>query len=214
MAEYAISGRAAIASASAGSSLGRIRTSRGRASGFTGVDEKNRSTRIVVGPTTSIVLMICPRMPFTMEAMAMTVDTPITTPRIVRPERSLFARMASRAMPTPSAREVRRMETTGRRPAGDADSVRPSARGYSYRSATIGSSRAARVAGYTPNTMPTAAPRARARSADHGVTTAGRGESAWTRLASVNPAARPSAPPMVVSVTRNWWRMSRFRAPE
>jgi hypothetical protein len=35
-----------------------------------------------------------------MAAMDMTVDTPITTPRIVRADRSLLVRSASNAMPT------------------------------------------------------------------------------------------------------------------
>ena len=69
-----------------------MRTSRGRASGFKGVEPKYRSTRNVVGPTTSRVFTICSRKPATMEAIAMTVAIPITTPRIVSAERSLLAR--------------------------------------------------------------------------------------------------------------------------
>src|SRR6266850_363035 len=64
-----------------------MRTSRGNASGLSGVDEKNRRMRNVVGPTTSSVLTICSRNPATIDAMAMTVAIPMTTPRIVSPER-------------------------------------------------------------------------------------------------------------------------------
>jgi len=39
-----------------------------------------------------MVVMIWSRMPCTMDAIAITVATPITTPSIVRAERSLFAR--------------------------------------------------------------------------------------------------------------------------
>jgi len=38
------------------------------------------------------VLTICSRKPATIDAIAITVAIPITTPRIVSPERSLFAR--------------------------------------------------------------------------------------------------------------------------
>ena len=69
-----------------------MRTSRGRASGFSGVVEKNRRIRNVVGPTTSSVLTICSRNPATIDAIAITVAMPMTTPRIVSPERSLLAR--------------------------------------------------------------------------------------------------------------------------
>src|SRR4051812_39605231 len=41
-------------------------------------------------------------MPWTIDAIAMTVVTPITTPRIVSPLRSLLARRESKAIPTPS----------------------------------------------------------------------------------------------------------------
>ena len=46
-----------------------------------------------------IVVRIWSRIPFTIVAIVMTVATPITTPRIVRLERSLFVRIASRAIP-------------------------------------------------------------------------------------------------------------------
>src|SRR6185312_12327755 len=49
-----------------------------------------------------MALKIWVRMPSTMEAMAMTVETPITTPRMVSAERSLLARMEARAIATPS----------------------------------------------------------------------------------------------------------------
>src|SRR2546430_3666708 len=49
-----------------------------------------------------MVLMIWSRIPWTIEAIAITVATPITTPRIVSAERSLLARSWSRAMSQPS----------------------------------------------------------------------------------------------------------------
>src|SRR2546426_48653 len=48
-----------------------MRTSRGKASGLSGVDEKNRRMRNVVGPTTSSVLTICSRNPATIDATVM-----------------------------------------------------------------------------------------------------------------------------------------------
>src|SRR6058998_3360322 len=98
-----------MASASSGASAGRIRTSRGNWSGLRGVDEKIRRMRNVVGPTTSSVLTICSRNPATIEAMAMTVAIPMTTPRMVSPERSLLARSWSTAISQPSRMEWRVM---------------------------------------------------------------------------------------------------------
>src|SRR3989454_12557307 len=86
-----------------------MRTSRGNASGLSGVDEKNRRMRNVVGPTTSSVLTICSRNPATIDAMAMTVAIPMTTPRMVSPERSLLTRSWSPAISQPSRREWRAM---------------------------------------------------------------------------------------------------------
>src|SRR5690348_366644 len=51
-----------------------------------------------------MALKIWVRMPCTIEAMAMTVVTPITTPRIVSAERSLLVRSESKATATPSPR--------------------------------------------------------------------------------------------------------------
>src|SRR5437763_5658629 len=82
-----------------------MRTSRGKASGLSGVDEKNRRMRNVVGPTTSSVLTICSRNPATIDAIAMTVAIPITTPRMVSPERSLLTRSWSTAISQPSRNE-------------------------------------------------------------------------------------------------------------
>src|SRR5881398_2901094 len=79
-----------------------MRTSRGKASGLSGVDEKNRRMRNVVGPTTSSVLTICSRNPATIDAIAITVAIPITTPRMVSPERSLLMRSWSTAISQPS----------------------------------------------------------------------------------------------------------------
>src|SRR5213594_2137605 len=86
-----------------------MRTSRGSASGLSGVDEKNRRMRNVVGPTTSSVLTICSRNPATIDAMAMTVAIPMTTPRMVSPERSLLTRSWSTAIRHPSRMEWRAM---------------------------------------------------------------------------------------------------------
>src|SRR6266581_5578953 len=86
-----------------------MRTSRGNASGLSGVDEKKRRTRKVVGPTTSSVLTICSRKPATIDAMAMTVAIPMTTPRMVSPERSLLTRSWSTAIRHPSRMEWRAM---------------------------------------------------------------------------------------------------------
>src|SRR5438034_5754129 len=86
-----------------------MRTSRGSASGLSGVDEKNRRMRNVVGPTTSSVLTICSRNPATIDAMAMTVAIPMTTPRMVSPERSLLTRSWSTAISQPSRMEWRAM---------------------------------------------------------------------------------------------------------
>src|SRR5713226_8914710 len=98
-----------MASASAGAKAGRMRTSRGSASGLSGVDEKKRRMRNVVGPTTSSVLTICSRNPATIDAMAMTVAIPMTTPRMVSPERSLLTRSWSSAINQPSRIEWRAM---------------------------------------------------------------------------------------------------------
>src|SRR5690242_4882676 len=65
--------------------------------------------RNVVGPTTSSVLTICSRKPATIDAIAMTVAMPMTTPRMVSPERSLLARSWSTAMSHPSRMEWRAM---------------------------------------------------------------------------------------------------------
>src|SRR5256884_675422 len=93
-----------------------------------------------------------------------------------------------------------------------ADGVEP----HSARSAAMGSSRDARVAGYTPNSTPTVSPRPSATPTDHPVTRAGSGVTAPTTPASVMPAARPSTPPTSERVTdsaRNWRRLARRVAP-
>ena len=95
----------------------------------------------------------------TSDAITMTVVTPITTPRMVSALRSLLARMASSASTTPSATLLIRK-----------------AIGYSLRRAVIGSSFAARVAGYTPKMMPVLAPSSSATPTDQPVTRAGSGE--------------------------------------
>src|SRR5436190_1403383 len=173
-----------------------MRTSRGTASGLTPVVEKKRSTRHVVGPTTSSVFTICSRNPATIEAIAMTVAMPMTTPRTVRPERSLLTRSCSNAMRQPSRTEWSFI--------------------YSWRSASIGSRRAARSAGKTPNKTPTTSPRLMATPIDHSVTRAGSGEIASTSPASPNPTTMPAMTPRIDSVNasaKNWRRMSRRAAP-
>jgi hypothetical protein len=52
-----------------------------------------------------MVVMIWSRMPPTIDAIAITVATPITTPSTVSPERSLLARSWSKAMLQPSVTE-------------------------------------------------------------------------------------------------------------
>src|SRR5437870_8024109 len=86
-----------------------MRTSRGSSSGWGGVDERTGRMRNVVGPTTSSVLTICSRNPDTVQARAMTVAIPMTTPRMVSPERSLLARSWSTAIRQPSRMEWRAM---------------------------------------------------------------------------------------------------------
>src|SRR5213078_4746285 len=86
----------------------------------------------------------------------------------------------------------------------------------SCRRAAIGSSRAARLAGYTPAMTPTPAPSTTPTKIDQGATAAGTGVSAATALASPMPRTTPPAAPAVASVvasTRNCRRMSRRRAP-
>src|SRR5437016_1403050 len=97
----------------------------------------------------------------------------------------------------------------------DAFEQRPSGH-VSCRRAAIGSSRAARVAGYTPATIPTPPPRATPTRIDQGATAAGSGVSAATAPASPMPRTTPPVAPAVASVaasTRNCRRMSRRRAP-
>src|SRR5882672_1043066 len=98
---------------------------------------------------------------------------------------------------------------------GDADAFEQR-RHVSCRKAAIGSSRAARLAGYTPATMPTPAPSTTPTRIDQGATAAGSGVVAATAAASPIPTATPPAAPPVASITastRNWRRMSRRRAP-
>src|SRR2546426_9926960 len=86
----------------------------------------------------------------------------------------------------------------------------------SCRRAAIGSSRAARLAGYTPATIPTPAPSTTPTRIDQGATAAGRGGTEATTPAKPIPTATPPAAPTVASVvasTRNCRKMSRRRAP-
>src|SRR6185437_433630 len=99
----------------------------------------------------------------------------------------------------------------------DTDAFEQASPGHvSARNAVIGSSRAARVAGYTPAMMPTPAPRMTPTTMDHGATAAGRGVVAATSAANAMPIPTPTLAPTVASVTastRNWRRMSPRRAP-
>src|SRR5438309_10658389 len=99
----------------------------------------------------------------------------------------------------------------------DADAFEQRPPGHvSCRRAAIGSSRAARVAGYTPATIPTPPPRATPTRIDQGATAAGSGVSAATAPASPMPRTTPPEAPAVasgVASTRNCRRMSRRRAP-
>src|SRR5438445_13294432 len=63
----------------------------------------------VVGQTTYSVLTISSQNPATIDAMAMTVAIPMTTPRMVSPERSLLAHSWSTAISQPSRMEWRVM---------------------------------------------------------------------------------------------------------
>src|SRR5213595_744572 len=87
---------------------------------------------------------------------------------------------------------------------------------YSYRSASTGSSRAARLAGYSPNPTPVRADAASAATMDHSGTWAGIGVSRETPKASRPPTSIPTAPPTRVRVeasTRNCHRIARRVAP-
>ena len=152
-----------------------------------------------------MALKIWVRMPWTIDAIAITVVTPMTTPRIVRPERSLLARSESRAIATPSP--TLRMPT------------RASTAVYSARSAVMGSSRAAREAGNTPKIDARAPRRARAPPPPtRGVIRAGSGVKVERpRPRAPQPASTPCRPPRVESTIasmRNCRRMSRPRGAE
>src|SRR4029078_2985459 len=87
---------------------------------------------------------------------------------------------------------------------------------HSALSASIGSSRDARLAGYTPAAMPTLTPSTTATRMDQGATAAGNGVTAFTTNARAMPSPIPKAAPTAESVadpTTNWARMSRRRAP-
>src|SRR3954469_2363665 len=99
-------------------------------------------------------------MPRTTDDIATTTNTPSATPMMVSPARTLFERRASSAMPTPSNAIENGVK------------IRI---GYSARSATIGSSRAAFRAGYMPDATPTPRPSSVATTSDQGATAAGSG---------------------------------------
>src|SRR5687767_4177365 len=92
----------------------------------------------------------------------------------------------------------------------------PQEKHYSFLRASIGSSDAARRAGYTPEMIPTTHPRTVAITIDQGATSAGRGVFHSMTLAITTPSTMPTSAPSVLSVaasTRNCRRMSRRRAP-
>ena len=103
-----------------------------------------RETKNVVGPVLSRSLATLSLMPCMAAEITTTTNTPTAMPRIVRPARTLLARIESRAIVTPSPMPCSRCCMSDMR--------------YSARSAAIGSSRDARLAGYTPAMMPTPAP--------------------------------------------------------
>src|SRR5205823_12459721 len=85
---------------------------------------------------------------------------------------------------------------------------------HSYRSASIGFSDAARLAGYRPKKTPTASAKENANRIENGVTT---GRKVWyeTKLAS-DPRRMPRIPPNVdnmIASIRNWATMSPLPAP-
>src|SRR5689334_22355245 len=82
----------------------------------------------------------------------MTEKTPMATPSMVSAERSLLLRRAVRAMRTVSFMACCRLSVVGCRLR--ADNRQPMTDNYSYRSASMGSSRAALMAGRMPDRMP------------------------------------------------------------
>src|SRR3989442_1043330 len=156
---------------------------------------KWRPTQKVFGPDCSSMSLTPLLKPLISAPITITTITPIATPRIVSAARTLLARSESSAMPTPSSRGVTR---------------------YSWRSATMGSSRAARLAGYTPATMPTPAPSSTPSTIETGDTEAGSGGAALRATESPIPVAPPSTAPIAASVAdsaRDFPRVAPRRAP-
>ena len=125
---------------------------------------------------------------------------PMTTPSTVSAERILLVRSVSNAMLTISPS---RPERDGR----------PR---YSRLNASIGSRRAARIAGYRPKNNPTIAVMPMPIATDQTWTAAGSGVSLLTMSARMKPKNVPTTPPNVDSVTdsvRICQMMSRRRAP-
>src|SRR5688572_32069536 len=100
-----------------------------------------RLTKNVVGPARSNSAVTPVLMPWIAAEMITTTNTPIAMPRIVRAARTLFARNASIAITTPSPSGLSLVSTF-----------------YSLRRDATGSSREARLAGYTPAMIPTPIP--------------------------------------------------------
>ena len=130
----------------------------------------------------------------------MTVDTPITTPRMVSAERSLLARIASSAIATPSPSIAAGSSLFG---SERGDRIEP--RGAAW-----------------PDTRrrgcPLPAPSARATRHRPERHPGGQGrEARHERAPAAHPPSTPSTPPSVASTiasTRNWRRMSRRRGAQ
>src|SRR3954468_16601850 len=73
--------------------------------------------------------------------------------------------------------------------------IEPASMGYSYRSASIGSSREALNAGYIPKNRPTEAENPRPIANDHQGSEIGKPEIRWMRPPMPLPRAIPSTPP-------------------
>src|SRR2546426_2603040 len=143
-------------------------------------------------------------------------------PSSVKNERSLWLHAVWSAWRMASERGMG-LQNSGKRDArcgmggcGAASRIPHPASRYSYRSASTGSSRAARLAGYSPNPTPVRADAPSAATMDHSGTWAGIGVSRETPKASRPPTSIPAAPPTRVRVeasTRNCHRIARRVAP-
>ena len=156
-----------------------------------------------------MALKIWVRIPWTIEAIAITVVTPMTTPRMVRPERSLLARRESKAIADPFAHVADAEAGRHARLFGAERGDRVEPRGPGGREHAEDDARRRRPA---PAPRPT----------DQRVTRAGSGVKLETAAASPQPASTPCSPPSVdstIASIRNWrrmspaWRPSDLRSP-